>query len=154
MRTIQKIISAGFATCALASASVPALAWTVWPDVDFEWYADVGRPLAAPSVEVFPAPRAGWIWSPGHYEARGHEQAWVAGHWVRDDYQQQLAMYGSHTAYVDNGNGVVLNPGETAVIAPSASAPAPLPVIRDIAGNPIPVDPNAYPVEPMDPSRR
>ena len=46
MRPMQRVISAGFATAAIASASVPALAWTVWPDVDFEWYANVGRPLA------------------------------------------------------------------------------------------------------------
>ena len=151
MTTIQKIISAGFATCALASASVPALAWTVWPDVDFEWYADVGKPLAAPNVEVYPAPRAGWIWAPGHYETRGAQQAWVAGHWIPDDYQQQVAMYGSRT-YA--GNGVVVQPGETALIAPGAPQTTAMPVIRDTAGNPVPLDPNAYPVEPMDPSRR
>jgi hypothetical protein len=40
MRTIQKLISAGFAACALASASVPALAWTAWSDVDIQWDAD------------------------------------------------------------------------------------------------------------------
>ena len=45
--TTQKLISAGFAIVALASASVPALAWTVWPDVDFEWYANVGKTAAA-----------------------------------------------------------------------------------------------------------
>ena len=28
MRTVQKIISAGFATCAFAAASMPALSWT------------------------------------------------------------------------------------------------------------------------------
>ncbi len=44
MRLIQRFISAGFATAALASASVPALGWTVWPDVDFEWYANAGKP--------------------------------------------------------------------------------------------------------------
>lgn len=153
MRTIQKIISAGFATCALASASVPALAWTVWPDVDFEWYADVGKPLAS-TVEVYPAPRAGYIWSPGHYETRGTQQVWVAGHWIADDYQQQLAMYGNRTTYVENGGAVELRPGDTAVIVPSARATTAMPVIRDTAGNPIPLDPNAYPVEPMDPSRR
>ena len=39
MKTMQKIIHAGFAMCALASASMPALSWTVWPNIDFEWYA-------------------------------------------------------------------------------------------------------------------
>ena len=72
MRT-QKLISAGFAIVALASASVPALAWTVWPDVDFEWYSYVGKPLA-PSTTVTLAPRAGYIVSPGHWETRGTHQ--------------------------------------------------------------------------------
>jgi len=34
----QKLVSAGFAIIALASASIPALAYTVWPDIDFGWY--------------------------------------------------------------------------------------------------------------------
>jgi hypothetical protein len=45
MKTMQRVISAGFATAALASASVPALAYTVWPDIDLQWYAEVGRSL-------------------------------------------------------------------------------------------------------------
>jgi hypothetical protein len=153
MRTIQKIISAGFATCALASASVPALAWTVWPDVDFEWYADVGKPLAAPVVEVYPAPREGYIWSPGHYETRGMQQVWVPGHWIRDDYREQVALYGHHATYVDNG--VVVNSGEMAsTVPPGGPATSAMPVIRDTAGNPIPTNPSAYPVDNIDSSRR
>jgi WXXGXW repeat (2 copies) len=144
MRTIQKIISAGFATCALASASVPALAWTVWPDVDFEWYADVGKPMAAPVVEVYPAPREGYIWSPGHYENRGASPVWVPGRWIRDDYQQQLAMYGNRTSYVDNAAAQPMPP----------PVPADMPVIRDQAGNPVPMNPSAYPVDSIDSSRR
>lgn len=58
MRPIQRVISAGFATAAIASASVPALAWTVWPDVDFEWYADVGHPVATRDVQASTAPTA------------------------------------------------------------------------------------------------
>ncbi len=53
MRLIQRFIHAGFATAAIASASVPAFAWTAWPDVDFEWSANVGR---APAVISIPAP--------------------------------------------------------------------------------------------------
>jgi hypothetical protein len=47
MRPIQRIISIGFATAAIAAASMPAMSWTVWPDVDFEWYANVGKTAAA-----------------------------------------------------------------------------------------------------------
>src|SRR6478672_7831211 len=49
MRPIQRVISIGFATAAIAAASMPALSWTVWPDVDFEWYANVGRTATQPS---------------------------------------------------------------------------------------------------------
>lgn len=62
MRPIQRVIHAGFATAAIASASVPALAWTVWPDVDFEWYANVGRTSVATStVEPSAAAPAGEV---------------------------------------------------------------------------------------------
>jgi hypothetical protein len=57
---MQRVISAGFATAAVASASVPALAWTVWPDVDFAWYADVGRTVATRDVQFSTAPTAAY----------------------------------------------------------------------------------------------
>ena len=128
MRT-QKLISAGFAIVALASASVPALAWTVWPDVDFEWYTQVGRPAAvAPSTTITLAPRAGYIASPGHWENRGTgRQVWVPAHYVRDDYPQQLAVY-------NNPNGT------------TSYATGPL-ILRDKDGNIIPTQPDAYPVD-------
>jgi YXWGXW repeat-containing protein len=119
MNPIQRLISAGFATAALLSASVPALAWTVWPDVDFEWYADVGHAVGGPAVEVYPAARAGYIWAPGHWETRGVRQAWIAGHWVADDYNEQLAAYGSQSRYASarpilldrDGNVIPASPG-------------------------------------------
>lgn len=46
MRPIQKVIHAGFAMCALASASLPALSWTVWPAVDFVWAPRLAAPQA------------------------------------------------------------------------------------------------------------
>jgi hypothetical protein len=124
---IQKLISAGFATAALASASVPALAWTVWPDVDFEWYADVGKPMYDNTVEITPAPRAGYIWSPGHYENRGRHQAWVSGQFVKDDYDRQVMVY-------NTPHGTTLY----------ATGPT---VLYDSQGNVIPTSPDAYPVD-------
>jgi hypothetical protein len=124
---IQKLISAGFATIALASVAIPAFAWTVWPDVDFEWYADVGKPLATPAVEITPAPREGYIYVPGHWENRGTRQVFVNGHFIRDDYQQQLAVYN--------------NPNGTATYATG-----PL-TLRDKDGNIIPTNPDAYPID-------
>ncbi len=119
---IQNVISAGFATAVLVSASVPALAWTVWPDVDFEWYANVGKPAM---VEVTPAPRAGYIWAPGHWETRSDSsQAWVGGQWVADDYTSQIATYASPVT-----------------IGTSAEP------IRDRDGMIIPMSPGAYPTD-------
>lgn len=126
MKTIQKVIYAGFATCALASASMPAFSWTVWPDVDFEWYANVGKPVAGTGVEVYPAPRAGYIWSPGRYEWNGTRQVYTPGVWVADDYDRQWKAYatGKTTTY--------------------ATGPLEL---RDRDGNVIPISPDAYPID-------
>ena len=126
MRMIQRIISVGFATAALASASMPALSGTVWPNVDFEWYANVGEPYSGSTVEVFPAPREGQIWVPGHYERRGASTTWVEGRWIADDYDQQVATHS-------------VGPGETFATGPTE--------LRDREGNTIPTDPRAYPVD-------
>ena len=125
--SIKTVISAGFATAALASASIPALAWTVWPDVDFEWYANVGKPLAVSEAEPVVMPqRAGYIWTPGHWENRATRQVWVAGHYIKDDYQEQLALYN-----VPAGTMVATGPTE----------------LRDSNGYIIPTNPEAYPVQ-------
>jgi hypothetical protein len=92
MKTMQRVIFAGIATAALASASVPAFAYTVWPDVDFEWYANVGKPLVGTTVEVYPATRDGYIWAPGRWETHGMTPVWVEGQWIVDDYERQLAI--------------------------------------------------------------
>jgi hypothetical protein len=125
MNTIQKVIYTGFAACALASASMPAFSWTVWPDVDFEWYANVGKPMVA-TTEVYPAPRPGYIWSPGHYEWTGTRQVWMPGVWITDDYDHQWR------AYASNGR--------------TTYATGPL-ELRDRDGNVIPTNPEAYPID-------
>ena len=50
-RFMPKLISAGFATCALASASVPAISWNVlgWND-DFARAAETSEPALAATV--------------------------------------------------------------------------------------------------------
>ena len=121
---MNALISAGFAT-ALASASIPAVATTFYPDFDFEWYANVGKPLPGMTVELLPAPRAGYIFVPGRYETRGTRQVWVAGHYIKDDYAQQVAIYNTGSATYATG---------------------PL-ILYDSQGNPIPTNPEAYPVD-------
>ena len=48
---MPKLISAGFATCALASASVPAISWNVleWND-DFARAAETAEPALAATI--------------------------------------------------------------------------------------------------------
>ena len=125
MRT-HKLISAAFATIALASVAIPATAFTVYPDIDFEWYANVGKPLAPVPVEVIVlAPREGYIVSPGHWETRGTRQVWIPMQYVKDDYQQQLIVYNSGSATYATGPFT----------------------IRDSQGNVIPTNPESYPVD-------
>ena len=125
---MQTLISTGFATIALASAAIPALAWTVYPDVDFDWYANVGKVMPGTTVvEMAPAPREGYIWAPGRWETRGTHQTWVAGRFVTDDYQEQLALY-------NKSNGT------------TTYATGPL-ILRDSQGSVIPTQPEAYPVK-------
>lgn len=107
MKAIQKVIYTGFAAVALASASMPvfpavtlAPADATWRGVDFEWYASVGRPMVDPLVVFQPAPREGYIWSPAHWEWNGRRHVLVAGHWIADDYAQQVAFYNLHPGTV------------------------------------------------------
>ena len=126
MKIIQKIIYGGFAACALASASMPAFSWTVWPDVDFEWYANVGKQPVGATLEVYPAPRPGYIWSPGHYEWTGARQVWTPGVWIKDDYDHEWRAYASA-----RGTTYATGPLE----------------LRDKDGNVIPISPDAYPID-------
>ena len=38
----------------------------------------------APMFEAVPAPREGWVWSPGHYEWRDGRYLWTAGRWIQE----------------------------------------------------------------------
>jgi hypothetical protein len=122
MKTIEKIIYTGFAACALASASMPAFSWTVGREAD--WNNTFGRP--GYSAEILPEARAGYAWSPGHFETRGNGQVWVEGVYVQDDSGRQWRTY-------SNGREVIYSDGP--------------PEIRDRDGNVIPTNPEAYPIE-------
>ena len=116
MKIIQRVIYTGFAAVTIASASMP-----VFPDhtamhragtPDFQWYADVGKPLAPlyPVVIVNEPPaRDGYIWSPGHWEWDGQRHVWKQAHWVRDDYAEQLALHnpGARTLLAEGGRSQV-----------------------------------------------
>jgi hypothetical protein len=86
--------------------ATPALAWSAWPDIDFEWYANVGRP--APTAEVYPAPRAGYIWAPGRYEWTGAREVWLPGAWITDDYDLQWRTYAARPFELRDRDGNVI----------------------------------------------
>jgi hypothetical protein len=45
-------------------------------------YATVPPP--PPRYEVIPAPRRGYVWSPGYWEWRGSRHEWVPGYWLAE----------------------------------------------------------------------
>jgi hypothetical protein len=49
-------------------------------------YAQVYVQVAPPAMraEVAPAPRAGSVWVPGHYEWRNNDYVWISGYWVAE----------------------------------------------------------------------
>jgi len=59
---------------ALGAASAPAMARV---NLDFE----IGVPPPAARVEVVPAPRDGYTWSPGYYNWEDGQHVWVDGYW-------------------------------------------------------------------------
>ena len=46
-------------------------------------YVDVRVGPPPPRHEVVPPARAGYVWSPGYWDWRGHRHVWVNGHWER-----------------------------------------------------------------------
>ena len=41
-----------------------------------------GAPPPPPRYEVVPAPRAGYVWAPGHYELVRDQYVWIPGQWM------------------------------------------------------------------------
>ena len=73
--------AAVFSTATVALAPVPPAAAQV--SVTF------GSPPPAPVYEAVPAPRAGYLWAPGHYRLVNDRYVWSPGHWeaVRAGYR-------------------------------------------------------------------
>jgi hypothetical protein len=105
----MKLILRSTLAAAAVSVAMPTLAFT---PIDFQWYADVGRVFDAPPATLVPVPtRAGYIWTAGHIENRpGDRQVLVPGHFVRDDYFEQVERYSpaygvaTVTVYDSQGN--------------------------------------------------
>lgn len=118
-------ISRSMLAAAAMALATPALAWTVWPDLDFEWYANVGKTAAA-TTPAYPS-RRGYIWAPAHLEWTGTHHVSMPGVWIEDDYDRQWRAYAL---------------GSTTVLA---TGPLEL---RDRDGNVIPITTAGYPIDP------
>lgn len=69
--------------CILLAAGTIGAALTPRPSLAVvDVWVNIGPPPAR--VEVVPAPRPGWIWSPGYWEWRGNRHVWRNGVWVRE----------------------------------------------------------------------
>jgi hypothetical protein len=69
---VSGLLSTSFVLIGLATASVSLAA------------SEIISEQAPPAlkVEIAPAARDGYVWSPGHWEWSGHSYYWVSGNWV------------------------------------------------------------------------
>jgi len=72
----RKSLVAVLCTAALGSVVVPSLA-----SADVGVYFNTAPPQVR--YEAVPAPRSGYVWSSGYWNARGKKHVWQAGHWER-----------------------------------------------------------------------
>jgi hypothetical protein len=87
-----------FAVAVLAAASAGALVPTA---ASAQSYTIVRVAPPAPIVETVPAPRSGYVWTPGYYDYRGDQYVWMQGHWTRD----RPGYEWRESRWVETGNG-------------------------------------------------
>ena len=67
---------------ALCAASIGGLAAPMTASGEVAIYLNVAPPPLR--YEAVPAPRAGYFWAPGYWNARNNRHYWQAGHWERN----------------------------------------------------------------------
>ncbi len=77
MMKLRKTLLAAICVGSLAGISVPLTA-----AAQVGVYFNVAPPERR--HEVVPAPRHGYVWSPGYWNARGNRHVWQPGHWERN----------------------------------------------------------------------
>jgi len=65
----------------LYAAALGAIAVPVTANAETVIYFNTAPPQAR--YEVVPAPRSGYVWSSGYWNARGQKHVWQNGHWER-----------------------------------------------------------------------
>ena len=67
---------------ALCAASLGGLAAPMTASAEVRIYLNTAPPPLR--YEAVPAPRAGYLWAPGYWNARNNRHYWQAGHWERE----------------------------------------------------------------------
>lgn len=95
---ITALAAAAISTPALVA---PAMFTPAAAEVDLN--VVIGTPPPPVRYEVVPAPRAGYVWAPGHWRWDGHQHVWSAGVWVpeRVGYRYVPDRW---ERYMDNGH--------------------------------------------------
>jgi hypothetical protein len=73
----RKTLLVGLCMASLGGISVPIAA-----SAETTIYFDVAPPPMR--HEAVPAPRRGYLWSPGYWNATGRRHTWQAGHWEHE----------------------------------------------------------------------
>ena len=66
---------------ALCAASIGAVALPMTASAEVGIFFNFAPPPVR--YEVIPAPRRGYVWSPGYWNAKGNRHVWQAGSWER-----------------------------------------------------------------------
>ena len=75
---------------ALCIASLGAIALPMAASADVGIYFNTAPPPVR--YEAVPAPRHGYTWSSGYWNANGQRHVWQAGHWEKDRHGYYLAQ--------------------------------------------------------------
>jgi hypothetical protein len=67
---------------ALAFASIGAITLPMAANAAVTVYLNSAPPPLR--VEAVPAPRHGYVWSAGHWNAKNNQHVWQAGHWEKE----------------------------------------------------------------------
>ena len=81
----RRSLLVGLCAATFGGVGVPTLA-----SADVGIYFDIAPPPAR--GEVIPAPRRGYVWSSGYWNAKNQRHVWQAGHWERERHGYTLAQ--------------------------------------------------------------